>query len=97
MSDDLQHSLVKFFESNKDICEGLMDGWGFYTERIPSGVSSKRRASHGGKNGGSEYWTVWEFSRGDEKVYMKFFGYYAHRYPVCEAKTPAFMPGMKRA
>ena len=27
MCDELQHSLVEFFERNKDICEGLMEAW----------------------------------------------------------------------
>ena len=80
MSDELQNSLVEFFESNKDICEGMMDGWFRATERLPSGVSSNMMASHGGENEGSDYWTVWELSRGDEKVYMKFFGFYASHY-----------------
>ena len=80
MCDELQHSLVEFFERNKDICEGLMEAWIDPAKSLPSGVSSKMMASHGGENEGSDYWTVWEFSRRNEKVYIKFFGFYASHY-----------------
>lgn len=80
MSDELRHSLVEFFERNKDICEGMMDAWIDPATSLPSNVSSKVIATHGGENEGSDYWTVWEFSLGHEKVYLKFFGFYASHY-----------------
>lgn len=80
MSDDLQKVMVDFFEPNRDFCDSRMEGYVHYMEELPSGVSSKMMASHGGENEGSDYWTVWEFSRGSEQVNIKFFGFYASHY-----------------
>lgn len=80
MSDDLQKVMVEYFTPNRDFCDYRMQGSVHYMEKLPSGVSFKRIASHGGENEGSDYWTVCEFSRGDEKVYIKFFGFYASHY-----------------
>jgi len=80
MSDELQKVMVEFFEPNRDFCDSRMEGYVHSMEELPSGVSSKMMASHGGENEGSDFWTVWEFSRGNERVYIKFFGYYASHY-----------------
>ena len=80
MSNDLQKVMVEYFKANRDFCDSRMGGYVHSMEELPSGVSSMMMASHGGENEGSDYWTVWEFSRGDEKVYIKFFGFYASHY-----------------
>ncbi len=33
--------------------------------------------SYGGEDQGSTYYAVWKFTRGDETVFIRFFGYYA--------------------
>ena len=80
MSNDLQKVMVEFFEPNRDFCAGRMDNWVHRNEELPPGVSSNSIDSYGGENQGSDFWTVWEFSRGNERVYIKFFGYYASHY-----------------
>jgi hypothetical protein len=80
MSNDLQKVMVEYFKANRDFCDSRMEGNVHSMEELPSGVSSNMMASHGGENEGSDYWTVWEFSGGNEKVYIKFFGFYASHY-----------------
>lgn len=33
--------------------------------------------SYGGEDQGSNYYAVWKFTRGNEEVFIKFYGYYA--------------------
>lgn len=80
MSNDLQKVMVEFFNADADFCNTRMQDYVHPMEELPSGVSSKKIQSHGGENQGSDFWAVWEFSRGDERVYIKFFGYYASHY-----------------
>lgn len=40
-------------------------------------VTFKNVAQKGGEGEGKEYWSVYEFTRGDEKVFIKFDGWYA--------------------
>mgnify|MGYP003640833800 CR=1 FL=1 len=40
-------------------------------------VAFKEMDSYGGEDCGSEYWCVWEFTRGDEVARFKFEGWYA--------------------
>ena len=80
MSNDLQKVMVEYFTPNRDFCDSRMIGYVHSMEELPSGVSSNKIQTHGGENEGSDYWTVWEFSRGNEKVYIKFFGFYASHY-----------------
>ena len=72
--------MVEFFKASRDFCYSRMEGYVHSMEELLSGVSSNKIQTHGGENEGSDYWTVWEFSRGDEKVYIKFFGFYASHY-----------------
>lgn len=43
-------------------------------------IEAKVEDHHGGMDEGSDYWTVWSFSDMNEKVYVKFQGYYASYY-----------------
>ena len=42
-----------------------------------AGVVCQHEANCGGEGAGDEYWSVYSFTRGDEKVYVKFNGWYA--------------------
>ena len=50
---------------------------GYGKELTAMGISFKEMDSYGGEDCGSEYWCVWEFSRGDEVDRFKFVGWYA--------------------
>ena len=41
-----------------------------------SGIAVKHVDNYGGEDCGSEYWSVYEFSKGNEKVFVKFNGWY---------------------
>ena len=58
MSDDLQKVMVEYFKANRDFCDSRMGGYVHSMEELPSGVSSKMMASHGGENEGSDYRTI---------------------------------------
>jgi len=40
------------------------------------GISVNLENHYGGEGQGENYWTVRSFERGNEKVYVKFYGYY---------------------
>ena len=42
-----------------------------------SGVVCQHEDNYGGEGQGDDYWSVYSFTRGDEKVYVKFNGWYA--------------------
>ena len=42
-----------------------------------AGVVCRREDNYGGEGQGDDYWSVYSFTRGDEKVYVKFNGWYA--------------------
>ena len=42
-----------------------------------SGVVCQHEDSYGGEGQGEDYWSVYSFTRGDEKIYVKFNGWYA--------------------
>jgi hypothetical protein len=49
------------------------EGWA-----VDRGVSKPELVDdYGGEDMGSIYYAVWKFTRGDETVFIKFFGYYA--------------------
>tara|TARA_R110000796_G_scaffold30122_15_gene80800 strand:+ start:6991 stop:7383 length:393 start_codon:yes stop_codon:yes gene_type:complete len=50
---------------------------GYGKELTTLGISFKEVDSYGGEDCGSEYWCVWEFTRGDEVARFKFEGWYA--------------------
>lgn len=35
---------------------------------------------YGGEDQGSDYWTVWKFTKDGEQCFVKFYGYYASHY-----------------
>ena len=42
-----------------------------------SGFEIEHVDNHGGEDEGSDYWSVYKFTKGGESVYVKFQGYYA--------------------
>jgi hypothetical protein len=42
-----------------------------------AGVVCRHEDNYGGEGQGDDYWSVYSFTRGDEKVYVKFDGWYA--------------------
>jgi hypothetical protein len=42
-----------------------------------AGVVCQHEDNYGGEGQGDDYWSVYSFTRGDEKVYVKFNGWYA--------------------
>ena len=51
--------------------------WGYGPELEAFGVAYTLVADHGGEDQGSDYYSVYEFSKGDEIVLVKFQGWYA--------------------
>lgn len=43
-------------------------------------IEARVEDHHGGMDEGSDYWTVWSFEDMNDKVYVKFQGYYASHY-----------------
>ena len=42
-----------------------------------SGVVCQHEDNYGGEGQGDDYWSVYSFARGDEKIYVQFNGWYA--------------------
>lgn len=49
----------------------------FKTALRESGITVEHVDNYGGSDMGSEYWSVYEFSTGKNKVFVKFNGYYS--------------------
>lgn len=60
-----QSHLMESYTSS--VVKELFDATGFELENV---------AHHGGEDEGSEYWSVWKFTRGSESVLVRFNGYY---------------------
>lgn len=74
----LKETLERIIEQLSDYeKEAFMDGYGpeklFDNELI--NVNEVDR--YGGEDQGSEYWSVYSFSKGGEKFFVKFYGWYA--------------------
>lgn len=51
--------------------------WGSYGKYLHNeGIEYKLAKEFGGEDQGSDYYTVYEFRKGGEVVYVKFYGYY---------------------
>ena len=42
-----------------------------------AGVVCQHENNYGGEGQGDDYWSVYSFTRGDEKIYVQFNGWYA--------------------
>lgn len=57
--------------------KNFMDGCGPEELFDAQLITVKQVDSYGGEDMGSEYWTVYAFSKDNEKVFVKFYGWYA--------------------
>lgn len=48
-----------------------------YNALQEAGIMTKLEDGYGGEGKGEDYWTVYEFSNGNESVYVQFDGWYA--------------------
>lgn len=47
---------------------------------ISKGIKTSEVQQHGGEGEGDQYWTVYQFEKNNEIVYVKFEGWYASHY-----------------
>lgn len=88
----LWNDLKDYFDNNTDIATEAMhnelkgyEGWkdktyhpsDFENWADPLGITFTMVDNYGGEDQGSTYYTVYKFERGDEVVFIKFYGYYA--------------------
>lgn len=62
--------------------ECMMDGCFMYGDNIQEFfdaalINIKQVDSYGGEDMGSDYWAVYSFGKDNEKVFVKFYGWYA--------------------
>ena len=69
-SDFMQNTVIECLAyvdyETEEFCKALQD----------NGITFKLEDSYGGEGEGENYWSVYSFSKGDSKVYVKFDGYY---------------------
>ena len=56
-----------YYRGQEDTYDALQGG----------GINVKLKDGYGGEGKGDEYWTIYEFSNGNESVYVQFDGWYA--------------------
>ena len=56
-----------YYEGQEDTYNALQE----------SGITTKCADAYGGEGKGDNYWTIYEFFKGDESVYVQFDGWYA--------------------
>ena len=56
-----------YYEGQEDTYNALQE----------SGITAECADSYGGEGKGDDYWSVYEFSNGNESVYVRFDGWYA--------------------
>ena len=74
---DLIHYSLFHSEYNSEPNEWDSDEKEFRAALTEAGVVCQHEANYGGEGQGDDYWSVYSFTRGDEKVYVKFNGWYA--------------------
>ena len=80
----LKPELKKWLDRNAhymvydDLTEYSSDNDKKLSDSLPSGwsLNEKAVAHQGGEDQGSTYFTIWEFTNGDEKVLIRVNGYY---------------------
>lgn len=72
------YDFTKGYKADQRVQTGTREvSFGYGKELTQMGASFKEMDSYGGEDQGSEFWCVWEFTRGDEVVHFKFEGWYA--------------------
>ena len=77
----LKETLEKILEQlSEDDKENFMDGYG--PEKLFDNelITVTNVDSYGGEDMGSDYWAVYSFSKDNETVFIKFYGWYASHY-----------------
>lgn len=72
-----KQQLIDYLSKNPLVCEQYMfeDG-----DPIPGGWMSTVVDGYDGEDCGSDYWSVYKFTKDGEDVYIKFKGYYQSHY-----------------
>ena len=75
---DLIHDSLFHSEYNSEPSEWDSDDEKkFRAALADSGVVCQHEDNYGGEGQGEDYWSVYSFTRGDEKIYVQFNGWYA--------------------
>jgi hypothetical protein len=89
--DDFTKEITDLLNENVDICKLMFheefslrrshydneEETEFKDKLNKKGIDCKAEEHFGGEGEGEDYWTVYSFSKGDEKVLIKFDGWYA--------------------
>lgn len=74
----LKETLERIIEQLSDYDkEAFMDGYGPEELFDNELINVNEVARYGGEDQGSEYWSVYSFSKGSEQFFVKFYGWYA--------------------
>ena len=74
----LKETLERILEQLSDYDkECFMDNYGSDEKFDNELITVTGIDSYGGEDMGSEYWSVYLFSKGNEKFFVKFYGWYA--------------------
>lgn len=78
---EFETTLQNFFNSNKDLAPEFMHGdhYEFVQDDHPelTDVKFDLKDNYGGEDMGAEYYSVWQFTKGSEVVFIRFDGYYS--------------------
>lgn len=83
MSIELNAKITDILNLDASIPEYMMDEYvpeGSRTLFANEGISINVVDSYGGEDQGSDYWSVWKFTKDSDVVYIKFYGFYASHY-----------------
>lgn len=77
LKETLQLILEQLSEDDK---EAFMDDDGPEEVFDAQLIAVKQVDSYGGEDMGSDYWSVYSFTKDNEEVFVKFYGWYASHY-----------------
>ena len=83
MSIEFNTKITDILNLNTEIPECMMEGYipNSYKEIFTNeGISTHSADEYGGEDQGSDYWHVWKFTKDNETIYIKFYGWYASHY-----------------
>lgn len=74
LKDTLKSIIDQLSEYEK---ETFMDGYGPEEVFDNQLITVKQVDSYGGEDMGSDYWSVYSFTKDNEEIFVKFYGWYA--------------------
>lgn len=77
LKETLESILEQLSEDDK---ENFMDGYGPEELFDNELITVTNVDSYGGEDMGSDYWAIYSFSKDNETVFIKFYGWYASHY-----------------